>query len=152
MTSQKPQLRRAIPAAGAVIATACAGVLFAAPATAAPTITFTEGVLTITGDAANDGLVVGSSAAHTVTLNGKELVVRGEAVPVADVQRVRMDGGAGDDNLRFDEHNGLMPRGEFVGGEGRDALVGGSKADSLIGAADGPVDPGPAAPDQAVVV
>ncbi len=133
MTRQKPRLRRAIPAAGAVIVSACAGVLFAAPATAAPAITFTDGVLTITGDAANNGLVVGSTEAHTVTLNGKEVVVRGETVPVADVQRVRMDGGDGDDTLSVDETNDLMPPGAFDGGEGRDKLVGGSNDDTLIG-------------------
>ena len=101
MTTQRPRLARAIPAAGAVIVTACAGVLFAAPANAAPTITFNEGVLAINGDAAINGLVVGSTAAHTVTLNGTEVVVLGEAVPVADVQVVRMDADAGKDTLIF---------------------------------------------------
>jgi len=31
-------------------------------------------------------------------------------------------GGAGNDTLRFDEANGPMPRGEFLGGDGRDAF------------------------------
>jgi Ca2+-binding RTX toxin-like protein len=133
MTSQKPRLRRASLAAGAVIVTACAGVLFAAPADAAPTITFSEGVLTINGDAGRNGLTVGHTPAGIVTLNGKEVVVLGRTVPVADVQLVRMDGGAGDDILSFDETNGAMPPGNFDGGEGRDFLVGGSQDDTLIG-------------------
>jgi hypothetical protein len=55
MNYQIPPLRRAILAAGAVIAAAGPAVLFAAPASAAPTITFTGGVLTINGDAGNKG-------------------------------------------------------------------------------------------------
>ena len=70
MNYHKPPLRRAMLAAGAVIATAGPAVLFAAPANAAPTITFTAGVLTINGDAGNNGLVAGQTPAHIVTLNG----------------------------------------------------------------------------------
>jgi hypothetical protein len=44
-------------------------------------------------------------------------------VPVADVQVVRMNGGAGDDTLRLDETSGPMPRGELDGGPGRDTLI-----------------------------
>ena len=116
-----------------MIGTAAATVAFTAPANAAPVITFTGGVLTINGDAANNSLIVGQTPAHTVTLNGSELLVRGATVPVADVQLVRMDGGAGDDNLRFDESHGAMPPGDFAGGPGRDNLVGGSKIDTLTG-------------------
>jgi Ca2+-binding RTX toxin-like protein len=37
------------------------------------------------------------------------------------------------DILRFDETNGVMPKGEFNGGDGRDAITGGSGADALTG-------------------
>jgi Ca2+-binding RTX toxin-like protein len=133
MIHHKPPLRRAILAAAAVIGTAAATVAFTAAANAAPIITFTGGVLTINGDAANNSLIVGQTPAHTVTLNGSELLVRGATVPVADVQLVRMDGGAGDDNLRFDESHGAMPPGDFAGGPGRNNLVGGSNIDTLTG-------------------
>jgi Ca2+-binding RTX toxin-like protein len=133
MNYQIPPLRRAILAAGAAIATAGPAVLFAAPASAAPMITFAGGVLTINGDAGNNGLVVGQTPAHIVTLNGSPVVVGGATVPVTNVQVVRMNGGAGDDTLRFDETNGAMPPGEFDGGEGNDKLVGGSNVDTLIG-------------------
>lgn len=59
MTSQKPPLRRVIRAAGAVMATACATVLFTATANAATTIMLNGGVLAINGDAADNGLIVG---------------------------------------------------------------------------------------------
>jgi Ca2+-binding RTX toxin-like protein len=132
MIHDKPPLRRAILAA-AVIGAAAATVALTAPADAAPVITFTGGVLTINGDAAINTLIVGQTPAHTVTLNGSQLLVRGATVPVADVQLVRMDGGAGDDNLRFDESHGAMPAGDFAGGPGRNTLVGGSQADHLVG-------------------
>lgn len=125
-------LRRKIPAAGAVLATACATMAFAAPANAAaPTITFTAGVLTINGDAGNNGLVVGQTPAHIVTLNGTPVL--GGTVPVASVQVVSINGGAGDDILKLDETNGAMPPGKLDGGPGNDTLIGGSKADTLIG-------------------
>jgi Ca2+-binding RTX toxin-like protein len=133
MLHQIPRLRTAIPAAAAGIAAVCATAGFAAPANAATTITFAGAVLTINGDAANNGLVVGQTTAHTVTLNGSKVLVRGAPVPVVDVQVVRMDGGSGDDTLSFDETNGPMPAGKFVGDDGNDKLVGGSKDDNLIG-------------------
>jgi Ca2+-binding RTX toxin-like protein len=128
-----PRLRTAIPAAAAGIAAVCATAGFAAPANAATTITFAGGVLTINGDAANNVLVVGQTTAHIVTLNGSKVLVRGASVPVVDVNVVRMAGGSGDDTLSFDETNGAMPAGKFVGDDGNDKLVGGSKDDNLIG-------------------
>jgi Ca2+-binding RTX toxin-like protein len=133
MNYHKPPLRRAILAAGAVIATAGPAVLFTAPANAAPTITFTAGVLTINGDAGNNGLVVGQTPApdHIVTLNGTPVL--GGTVPVTSVQVVSINGGAGDDTLKLDETNGQMPAGILDGGPGNNTLIGGSKADTLIG-------------------
>jgi Ca2+-binding RTX toxin-like protein len=132
MIHQKPPPGRTILGAGALIATACATALFAVPANAAPTIpTFSGGVLTINGDAANNVLVVGQTPAHILTLNGSPVL--GGTVTRADVQVMHMDGGAGSDTLKLDETNGVMPPGQFVGGEGRDNLVGGSQSDSLIG-------------------
>ena len=121
MNYHKPPLRRAILAAGAVIATAGPAVLFTAPANAAPTITFSGGVLTINGDAGNNGLAVGQTPDHIVTLNRSPVL--GGTVPVADVQVVRMNGGAGDDTLNLDETSGPMPRGELDGGPGHDTLI-----------------------------
>src|SRR3954470_8231231 len=126
MIAHKPRLSRTILAAGGVIATAGATAMFAAPANAAPTITFSGGVLTINADAGNNVLVIGQTRAHTVTLNGTELLVPGATVPVNSVQLVRMNGGAGDDTLKLDETNGTMPPGELDGGAGRDNLIGGS--------------------------
>ncbi len=141
MVNPKLPRRRAILGAGAVIGPALSSVLFATPAAAAappPTVTFTAGVLTITGTAADDGLVVGATTAAgrtlgTVTLNGKEVL--GGTVPVPNVSVIKIAGGGGNNVLKFDESSGIkLPRGEFVGGTGRDTMTGGSGDDSFVGA------------------
>ena len=143
MSYQTHPFRAAILATGAVLGTALSSVLVATPAGAvpppSPTVTFSKGVLTITGTAADDGLVVGATTAGsttrgTVTLNGKEVL--GGTVPVPDVALIKINGGGGNNVLKFDETSGIeLPRGEFVGGAGRDAMTGGSGADSFVGAA-----------------
>ncbi|WP_328614054.1 hypothetical protein OHS18_38255 [Amycolatopsis sp. NBC_00355] len=108
--------------------------LTAVPAHAAPagvTVALNGSVLTVTGDAGNNGLVVGRTPAGTITLNGA--VVLGGTATTATVSLIHMDGGAGDDTLKFDETNGVMPQGEFVGGDGRDKITGGSGADTIVG-------------------
>ena len=133
MINQQRRPRRAVLGAIAVIGTAAAGVLFAVPANAvsAPTITFTQGVLSVVGDAGNNTLVVGSTPAGTITLNGTEVL--GGAPTRFNVTRVHLDGGAGDDTLKLDETNGQMPPGELIGGEGRNSITGGSGDDTIVG-------------------
>jgi len=107
--------------------------LFALPANAATTISFNNGVLKIVGDAADNSFTVGRTPAGVITLNGAQVV--GGAATVSNVSVVHLEGGAGNDILRFDETNGPMPKGEFLGGDGRDAFKGGSAADTLLGGA-----------------
>ena len=67
----------------------------------------------------------------------------GGAATASNVSVVHLEGGAGSDTLRFDEANGPMPKGEFLGGDGRDAFKGGSAADTLSevrGSTEGPAD------------
>ena len=59
MKASRPPVHRPILAAGTAIGVACACVLFAAPASAAPaTVTFSNGVLSVLGDAASNVFVV----------------------------------------------------------------------------------------------
>ncbi len=125
--------RRSLLATGSVIGMACAGMLFALPANAATTISFNNGVLKIVGDATNNSFTVGRTPAGVITLNGATVV--GGAATVSNVSVVHLEGGAGNDILRFDEANGPMPRGEFLGGDGRDAFKGGSANDTIVGGA-----------------
>jgi hypothetical protein len=77
------------------------------------TVTVTAGVLAGTGDQTANTLVVGQNPAQLVTLNGTPVL--NWTVPRAAIIRVHMDGGAGNDSLRFDETNGTMPPGGFIG-------------------------------------
>ena len=133
MKNHRLPLRTSLLATGSVIGIACAGVLSAVPANAATTISFEKGVLKVVGDAGNNSFTVGRTPAGVITLNGAPVV--GGAATVSNVSVVHLEGGAGNDTLRFDEANGPMPRGEFLGGDGRDAFRGGSAADTLIGGA-----------------
>ncbi len=134
MKHPRPRLRRAVLTTGTIIGTVLATTFLTAAASAAPTITFKSGVLTILGDAGNNGLKVGSTPAGPITLNGVVVVVAGAPAPTrSNVSLIHLDGGAGDDTLIFDETNGALPRGEFVGGPGRNAMTGGSAADSFVG-------------------
>ncbi|MFB4299990.1 calcium-binding protein [Actinomadura sp. NTSP31] len=122
------RLGAAFLASGVVLGTALIG---GTPARAATTVTFSGGVLNIVGDTAANSITVGRTTAGAITLNG--LQVLGGAPTTGNVQRVRVDGGDGNDTLRIDETNGPMPQGEFLGGDGNDALTGGSGADTLTG-------------------
>ncbi len=133
MIKENRRLRRTILGAGAALTTAAAGVLFATPAgaTPPPTISFDHGVLSIIGDDSRNAFSVGQTSAHAITLNG--VAVLGGTVQRNDVNLVHVEGAGGDDTVSFDETNGVMPRGEFLGGEGNDTLIGGSGDDILIG-------------------
>lgn len=122
--------------AGALVAGASmiGAVALASPAHAAPpgvTVTLSGVVLTVTGDAAANSLVVGRTPAGVITLNGSAAL--GGTATVTSVLDVVMLGGGGNDTLRIDESAGPMPRIEFLGGEGNDTLDGGARADSLLG-------------------
>ncbi|MEU5879156.1 hypothetical protein [Spirillospora sp. NPDC047279] len=132
MNHHKPRLRAAFLASGVALGAAFLG---GAPAHAATTVAFSGGVLSIAGDTAANSLTVGRTPAGVITLNGAPVQVPGDDPTTANVQRVHIDGGDGGDTLRLDETGGPMPPGEFIGGEGDDALTGGSRADILSGGA-----------------
>jgi Ca2+-binding RTX toxin-like protein len=119
---------------GVLVASSAATVLFGGSAHAATTTTFTDGVLSINGDAVSNSLNVGRTADGVITLNGV-IVLDGQAT-VDNVDIIGMDGGAGNDTLRIDESNGTMPPAKLVGGVGNDQLTGGS-GDDIIDGADG---------------
>jgi Ca2+-binding RTX toxin-like protein len=127
MAYRQPRLRGAILAAGAIIGTAF---VTPSPAQAATTVTFSDGILTIVGDSADNSLIVGSTQAGVITLNGREVV--GGTATTTNLQRVDIDGGDGNDTLKFDETS-PMPPGRFLGGDGNDILTGGPGTDTLDG-------------------
>jgi hypothetical protein len=96
-----------------------------------------DGLLTIEGKKSSDELVLRLRAGDAGVL---ELDVGGDgsadfAFVRADVVRIELDGGDGDDRIRIDESNGAfgdIPM-TIAGGAGGDSLAGGSAAELLLG-------------------
>jgi Ca2+-binding RTX toxin-like protein len=118
----------------AVLTFGVAAVLAASPpASAATTATFANGVLTVTGDAANNSIVISRNAAGKLLVNNGAVAVVGGSPTVANTSLVRAFGLAGNDSLSLDETNGALPRANLFGGGNNDTLVGGSSNDQLFG-------------------
>jgi Ca2+-binding RTX toxin-like protein len=119
---------------GALIA---AGViaLSSAPAHAATTAKFKDGVLTVVGDGAPNSIEISRDAAGAILVNRGAVAVAGGTPTVTNTTLVQVSGGGGDDVIRLDEAAGPLPRAKLVGGKGRDTLIGGAGADEIYGQA-----------------
>jgi Ca2+-binding RTX toxin-like protein len=107
--------------------------LTAAPARAVPagvTVTLDQGVLSVVGDATANAIVVGRTPAGVLTLAGTPVL--GGDVTVDNVILVHLDGGDGNDILTLNESNGVMPKGDLLGGNGVDKLTSRSGVDVII--------------------
>jgi Ca2+-binding RTX toxin-like protein len=93
------------------------------------------GLLTVTGDAQDNAIVVGRDAAGRILINGGAIAVRGGAPTVAGTKTISVFGLAGNDIIMLDETNGALPTAQLFGGDGNDTLTGGSSADLLFGEA-----------------
>ena len=91
------------------------------------------GVLTVTGDALDNHIVVSRNAAGNVLVNGGAVAVRGGTPTVANTALVQMFGLGGKDTLELSEANGALPRANLFGGADNDVLIGGSGGDMLFG-------------------
>ena len=76
------------------------------PASAATTATFANGVLTVTGDAAGNSIVISRDAAGRILVNNGAIAVVGGTPTVANTALSRVFGQAGNDSIRLDETNG----------------------------------------------
>ena len=120
--------------AGALLA---AGVIAgtAAPASAATTATFSNGVLTVSGDGADNSIVISRDTAGAILVNKGAVVVVGGPPTIANTTLIRVVGDGGNDVIRLDEAGGALPRANLFGGIGNDTLTGGSGGDQLFGQA-----------------
>src|SRR4051812_40172413 len=118
--------------AGGVLA---AGLIAATSATAdaATTATFSAGVLTVTGDSADNSLAISRDAAGRILVNGGAIAVIGGTPTVANTSLVQVFGLAGNDVITLSETNGALPSANLFGGAGNDTLTGGSGTDQLFG-------------------
>ncbi|HEX6131869.1 MAG TPA: hypothetical protein VF044_09055 [Actinomycetota bacterium] len=127
-------IKRGLAALVLGIAAALPAAIWATPARAAITGSFRDGVLTITGTAANDTIQITCDAGD-VRLNGAALP--GADVPCDGVQELRMLGRGGDDDLDassvYADEFASLTRTRGSGGPGDDALFGWERKDVLLG-------------------
>jgi streptogramin lyase len=102
----------------------------------APGITATRspnGVLSITGDAQDNTIVVSRNAAGTILVNNGAVLIQGGPATVANTNSIVISSGLGNDNLSMDETNGPLPKATMSGDDGDDTVSAGSGNDSLSG-------------------
>jgi Ca2+-binding RTX toxin-like protein len=105
----------------------------AVPASAATTATFDAGVLSVTGDSADNSIVITRDAAGRILVNGGAVAVSGGTPTVANTALIKVFGLAGNDSITVNEVNGALPKAQLFGGDGNDVLIGGSGNDELFG-------------------
>jgi Ca2+-binding RTX toxin-like protein len=106
-----------------------------AAASAATTATFSSGVLTVSGDSANNSIALSRNAAGAILVNGGAIAVSGGSSTVANTTLIRVFGLGGQDVITLSEVNGALPAANLFGGAGNDVLTGGSGNDQLFGQA-----------------
>jgi Ca2+-binding RTX toxin-like protein len=103
--------------------------------TPAVTASFSNGVLSVFGDALDNLIVASRKAAGNILVNGGAVSVLGGTPTVANTTLIQIFGQAGNDTLSLNESNGALPAAFLFGGAGNDVLTGGSGADQLFGQA-----------------
>jgi len=127
--------RRAVRRLLAGVVLGAAALFAASPATAATTAAFSSGVLTVSGDAAANSIVVSRDAAGKILVNNGAVPVVGGTATVANTSSIRVIALGGNDVITLNEANGALPAASLFGGAGNDVLTGGSGADHLFGQA-----------------
>ena len=97
------------------------------------TFTPATGVLSVTGTAAGDVIVVRVASDGRILVNNGQMPIRGGVPTVANTVRIDLRGAEGADFLELDESGGPLPRGRLFGGAGKDVLIGGSGNDEIDG-------------------
>src|SRR5437868_2405373 len=96
----------------------------AAPASAAATATFSNGVLTVFGDSADNSIVISRDAAGRILVNGGAVAATGGTPTVANTALIQVFGLDGNDQIALNEANGALPAARMFGGNGNDTLTG----------------------------
>ena len=127
------QGRRALGAAAA--ASVVATLALAPPASARTTahVEKDRGVLTVSGDAKSNAIIVSRTRNGVIEVNGGVVDIGGGRATVANVTSIVVRGGLGSDRLALDDRHGPLPSARLLGGAGRDELFGGSEKDRLLG-------------------
>src|SRR5262249_23479946 len=96
---------------------------------------FSGGVLTVTGNAQDNTIVVSRNTAGTILVNGGGVIVQGGTATVANTTLIQVSGLDGNDSLSLDETHGPLPKAHIDGGDGNGTIAGGSGNDTLTGGA-----------------
>jgi Ca2+-binding RTX toxin-like protein len=99
----------------------------------AVTGTFSQGILSVFGDALDNTTTISRDAAGKILVNGGAVTVQGGTPTVANTSLIQVFGLGGNDTIVLNESNGALPRANLFGGAGNDSLTGGSGADMLFG-------------------
>ena len=122
--------RRCHPAIGATLPEMLdARILPAVSATFLPA----AGLLTVTGDAQVNTIVVSRDVAGALLVDSGAVQIRGGTPTVANTSLIQIFGLGGNDNLSLDETNGALPNANIFGGTGNDTIIGGGGNDLLFG-------------------
>lgn len=92
-----------------------------------------NGILTVTGNNADNAITVGRDVAGNLRVNNGSVPITGGAATVANTTLIRILGLGGNDTLTLDQANGALPAGDLQGGNGNDQLLGSSASDDLDG-------------------
>jgi Ca2+-binding RTX toxin-like protein len=104
---------------------------------------FTAGLLSVTGDNADDAITVNRNAAGQILINGGAIPVQTDAQEVqptlANTTEIDVFGGNGNDMISLDNvappAGQALPTAHLFGGNGNDTLIGGAGNDILDGGA-----------------
>jgi Ca2+-binding RTX toxin-like protein len=91
------------------------------------------GLLSVTGDNFGNTITTTRDSAGNILVNNGAVPVDGGPAPVAHTTEIQVTGQAGNDTIKLDESNGVLPAAKLSGGAGNDMLIGGSGADQLFG-------------------
>src|SRR5690349_18042187 len=91
------------------------------------------GVLLVFGDDQDNTIEVSRNVAGDLSVNDGAVRILGNTPTVANISRIEIYGGGGNDTLSLNETNGALPLAAVFGGSGNDTLICGSAADLLFG-------------------
>src|SRR4051812_24063183 len=90
------------------------------------------GVLTVLGDAQDNNIAISRDASGKILINGGAVAITGGKATIANTTLIQAFGQAGNDTIKVDEANGMLPDVNLFGGAGDDFLIGGSGNDFLF--------------------
>src|SRR5690348_5330669 len=106
-----PLRRRAGVGVVAAAASVAAALVLAPPASARTTASFgsDRGVLTVSGDARSNSIIVSRTRRGAIQVDGGAVEIRGARATVSNVTSIVVRGGRGNDRIALDERLGPLP-------------------------------------------